>query len=317
MRADRLISLLLLLERHKGLKTRELAEKLEVSERTVLRDLEALSGAGIPVYAKRGSQGGWFLAEGYRNALNRLNREELQALLIAASSRVVTDLGKGQAFERALMKLLSAMPDSSRREAGDLRERIHVDGAGWHGRDEPLPHLAAAEEAVRSGRKLWIEYPHAEEGTVLRLVEPLGLVVKGNIWYMVAAVEGDIRTYRISRIAGARLTEEIFDRPASFNLAEYWEQSMRRFKASLPNYPVVLRVERSVLPQLARERFVHVRSAKPDDDAEWTVVEADFGTADFACRTILGIGPGAIVLEPAELRDRLLAAAREIAARYE
>lgn len=318
MRADRLISILLLLQRNHGMKTRELAEQLEVSERTVLRDMEALSGAGIPIYAQRGSQGGWFLAEGYRTTLNGLSREELQALLLVSSSRVVSDLGKSRAYERALMKLLSAMPASYRQEAGNVRMRLHVDGAGWHKRDEPLPYLNIVQEAVWAERRLLIEYPHAgEQGAALRLVEPLGLVVKGTVWYVVAAVEGDLRTYRISRIISARMTDETFTRPASFDLAEYWEQSMRAFKASLPEYPVILRADPAALSRLTGERYVHVRSMKPEPGGSWTVVEADFETADSACRVILGCGPGAVVLEPAELRARLLAAAREIAARYE
>lgn len=317
MRADRLIAILLLLQRHHGIKTRELAEKLEVSERTVLRDMEALSGSGIPVYAQRGSQGGWFLSEGYRNTLGGLNREELQALLLVSSSRIVSDLGKGRAYERALMKLLAALPAAHQREAENVRMRIHVDGAGWHRHDEPLPHLQTVQEAVWAERKLWIEYPRAgEAGTVLRLVAPLGLVVKGYVWYLVAAVEDGCRTYRISRIISARLTDEAFVRPASFDLADYWEKSMRQFKASLPRYPVILRVKRSVLSRLSGERYVHVQNIKPDGEEEWAIAEADFETEESACQVILGYGPDAVVLEPEKLRARLLKTVREIAARY-
>lgn len=315
MRADRLLSILLLLQRQPGMKTRELAKELEVSERSVLRDMDALSAAGIPVYAKRGAAGGWYLAEGYRSALNGLAKEEMMALLLLSSSRAVEDLGKRRAFERAIWKLLSALPLSYRSEAEQVREKIHVDGAGWYERKETTPSLSVVQEAVWAERKLRIEYKK-DEGIAERIVHPLGLVVKGSIWYLVACVEEDIRTYRVSRIVCAQMTEETFRRPPSFRLAEHWEQSMRRFKAALPSYPAVIRATPFAMQKLESERYVRIVRIHSQDETGITA-EADFETLDTACAILLGIGPDVTVLEPPELRERIISRARDVLDRYE
>ena len=314
MRADRLLSILLLLQRQPGMKTREIAKELEVSERSVLRDMDALSAAGIPVYAKRGATGGWYLAEGYRSALNGLSIEEMMALLMLSSSRAVEDLGKSRAFERAIWKLLSALPMSYRSEAEQVREKIHVDGAGWYERKETTPYLPVVQEAVWAERKLRIEYKK-DEGTAERVVNPLGLVVKGAIWYLVAGVDEDIRTYRVSRIVRAQMTEETFRRPPTFRLAEHWEQSMRKFKAALPSYSAVIRATAVAMQRLESERYVRILRIHSQDD-DRTTAEADFETLDTACSVLLGCGPDVTVLEPAELRELIVSRARDILAQY-
>ena len=210
MRADRLLSILLLLQVNKRLTARALAERLEVSERTVLRDMEALGAAGVPVTAERGAGGGWGLVPGYRSDLTGLNAAETQALFLGESShkpsRLLADLGMGRAADAALIKLLASLPVRSRRDVEYTRERLHIDGAGWYQSGEAFPLLPALQEAVWSERQVRMEYQKADGSTVERLVNPLGLVAKGSVWYLVADAEGGLRSYRVSRVRAACLT---------------------------------------------------------------------------------------------------------------
>ncbi|MBP1990651.1 helix-turn-helix transcriptional regulator [Paenibacillus eucommiae] len=344
MRADRLLSILLLLQNHGRLSSRQLAEKLEVSERTIHRDMEALSASGIPVYAERGSNGGWALTEGYRTDLTGMKAGEIQALLLIRSSSLLSDLGMGADFEAAFQKLLAASPATVQKDAEYVRQRLHVDGAGWHQSNESLPHLAAVQEAVWEQRKLSIHYKR-DGAVVQRIVHPLGLVAKRSVWYLVAAVYGKIReigeiaesgeiakiegivgvveiegieemrTYRISRLLDAQMLEETFTPPADFDLAQYWGQSTEQFKSKLPRYPAHLRLSEKLLPRIAQERYIRVLHTYP---AENGLIEAEveFHTLESACEMLLGFGPLAEALAPAELRDRVISEARAIMALY-
>src|SRR5215831_17768904 len=186
MRADRLISIMLLLQVRRQITARELARRLEVSERTIHRDMEALGMAGVPVVAERGTGGGWSLLEGYRTNLTGLTGTEMQALLLAKPSPLLADLGLRQAAEVALLKLLAALPAMSRRAAEYARQRLHVDGAGWHEAAEAVPFLLPIQEAIWQERKLRLTYQRGDGATVERLVDPLGLVAKGGVWYLAA-----------------------------------------------------------------------------------------------------------------------------------
>src|SRR5215472_402778 len=223
MRADRLLSILLLLQTHQRLTGRDLAKRLEVSERTIHRDMEALGMAGVPVVAERGTGGGWSLLEGYRTNLTGLTGTEMQALLLAKPSRLLADLGLRQAADAALLKLLAAMPAITRHAAEYARQRLHVDGAGWHEAAEAVPYLLPIQEAIWQERKLRLTYQRGDGTTVERLTDPLGLVAKSGVWYLVAAVDGELRSYRVSRVQSAQATEESFARPPTFDLAAYWQ----------------------------------------------------------------------------------------------
>ncbi|MNJ36382.1 DNA-binding transcriptional activator FucR [compost metagenome] len=314
MRADRLISILLLLQNHRRLTTRELAARLEVSERTIHRDMEALSASGVPVYAERGSGGGWALSEGYRTDLTGMKPEEMQALLLAHSSSLLGDLGLGSVFEDAFQKMLAAFPERLRGEAERVRQRIHIDGAGWHQSVDRLPDLPTIQEAVWQERMLRFDY-RREDSAVERIAEPLGLVAKSSIWYLVARVEGEMRTYRISRIRNAKVLEESFQRPESFDLAQYWERSTEQFKANLPRYPAQLRVQEAALPRLAQQRYLKLVHTMPAEQG-WIEADAEFNTLESACEILLGYGSLVKVLEPLELRDRVRAEATAIIAMY-
>lgn len=315
MRADRLLSILLHLQNHGRMTTRQLAEKLEVSERTIHRDMEALSASGVPVYAERGSAGGWALAEGYRSNLTGLKTDELQSLLLSSPSALLNDLGLREQYEHAFLKLLSALPQSVQQDAWHVRQRLHIDGAGWHESDESFPLLQTIQDAVWLTRKLWVRYQR-EDAVVERIVQPLGLVAKRSVWYLVAQVDEDMRTYRISRFAEAKVLEESFVRPADFDLASYWEESTKQFKASLPRYPAVIRIREEILPRLKQERYIKIASVQTASKNGWMEADVEFHTLDSACTLVLGYGPAIEVLQPDELRTEVVASAAGILRLY-
>src|SRR6185503_18243180 len=203
MKADRLLSIVLLLQARGRLTGRQLAEELEVSARTVHRDLEALGAAGVPVFALRGAHGGWQLDEGWRMQVPGLDASELRALLMS-QPRVVGPGGLAGAAERALGKLVASLPHELRAQAASIRQRLHVDTTGWRGATENLAMLPVVQEAVSRDRKLGFRYWRAGRESVERAVDPLGLVAKGSAWYLVARTADGLRTYRVSRMEEAR-----------------------------------------------------------------------------------------------------------------
>ena len=315
MRADRLLSILLLLQPGRRLTARELADRLEVSERTILRDMEALSAAGVPVTAERGVGGGWSLIEKFRTDLTGLNTAELQALFFAKSSKLLGDLGLSQASEAALIKLLAALPAVARRSIELARERLHVDGAGWYQSREEFPLLPLVQQAVWQERKLEMTYRRDDGSKSERCVDPLGLVAKGGIWYLVATHDGELRSYRISRIAEAKVTDQPCTRPDNFDLAAHWERSVADFKANVPRYPVTLEVTRAQLDRLRRARYARIESEDATREG-WVRVDVAFEVEGEACGYVVRAGGQAIVVSPRELRDLVLAQARSILAHY-
>ncbi|MGC5325995.1 helix-turn-helix transcriptional regulator [Brevibacillus sp. SYSU BS000544] len=315
MRADRLLLILLLLQNHQKMTTRELARKLEVSERTVIRDMEALSAAGIPVFAERGATGGWALTEGYRTSLTGMKREEIVSLLLVKPTDTLRDLGLSDNFETAYQKLLAASPSALRQDAELVRRRIHVDGAGWHKSNESFPHLSVVQEAVWEGRKLCITYQRGDE-QVERVIHPLGLVAKRSTWYVVAETEGELRTYRISRIVEAHMLDEGFEPPVGFELAAYWEESTQQFKANLPRYPARVNIKDSIIERISSERFVKVLQMGTMKNG-WVDAELEFNTLESACQIILGYGSHIEVLEPIELRDEVISNVNAIVELYQ
>lgn len=317
MRADRLLSVLLLLQVHRRLTARELAKRLEVSERTIHRDMEALSAAGFPVFAERGSGGGWMLVEGYKTNLTGLNADEIQALFVTKPLRLLTDLGLDKASDAALIKLSAALPSSHRAGAEQARQRIHIDVSGWNRSEEPARFLPVLQEAVWQERRLQFTYQRGGCEAVERLVDPLGLVAKGSVWYLVAAVDGDVRSYRASRIEDARLTGEACVRPKGFDLADYWEKSAVSFKANLPQYQAKVRVAPDVFPRLRYAgRFARVERADRPDAEGWVPVMLRFDVEEMACEYVLSFGPRIEVLAPESLRDKVLNMAHSVIAFY-
>jgi predicted DNA-binding transcriptional regulator YafY len=316
MRADRLLSIMLLLQLHGRLKARELAERMEVSERTIHRDMEALGAAGVPVTAERGAGGGWSLMEGYRTNLTGLNEAEIQALFLALPPRLLADLRLDRASDAAFVKLLAALPSVSRRGAEYVRQRVHVDVTGWGRAEESFPHLRTLQEAVWRERKLHFKYGD-DECAVERVADPLGLVAKGSVWYLVAAVGGEVRSYRVSRIRSADVACEPCVRPEGFDLAKFWEQSAEKFRTHLPQYQATLRVHESVVRRLPYGgRFARVERVGEPDAEGWAEVSMRFQFEDEACEYAVSFGTKVEVLGPQGLREKVIRFAEGVLAFY-
>lgn len=303
MRADRLLSILLILQTQGRATGRELARRLEVSERTVHRDMEALSAAGVPVYAERGPAGGWRLLEEYRTQLTGLNEDEVLALFALKPPQLLADLGLGRAAENALLKLLAALPASRRREAEHARQRLLIDGSR---RDEPVPWLPLLQAAVWEDRRVRLHYPSGGGPPGERVVDALGLVVRGQAWYLVARREGVLRTYRVSRVAHAELLPERFTRPPGFDLERYWRQARSEFQAKLPVYPVLARLEQHAFERFGLVgRWARLEHAEPDGEG-WLRARVRFEVEEDAVAWALSLGDRVEVLEPPELRRRVV-----------
>lgn len=302
MRATRLVSLLLLLQLRGQLTAAELSDHFEVSVRTIHRDVEALGAAGVPVEAIRGPAGGYRLAGGYRTKLTGLTAGEAEALFVAPAP--AAELGLGGVLTNARLKVLSALPAELQERASRAERCFHLDTRGWFRAEDTVPHLPAIAAATWQGKRLNARYREGRK-VVQRTLDPLGLVLKGGAWYLVARRSIGMRVYRVSRFASARARDEGFDRPEGFELAEYWEEWSRTFEESLPRVEVKVRAS-----DLAR-RFLP--ADLQGDDGVYVV---KFQSLEHAFRELLKFGPDAEVLEPVELRTRLSATAREVAALY-
>ncbi len=321
MRADRLLSIMMLLQTRGHITARELAERLEVSERTIYRDLEALGTAGVPVYTERGPGGGCVLAEGYRTGLTGLTETEVRTLFMSGSPGPLADLGMGKALEAALLKLLAALPQTHRRNIERARQRIHLDAAAWSYSEETVPHLHAILEAIWQDMKLRLVYRKNERDISERIIEPLGLVAKAMIWYLVALLpNGELRTFRVSRILEAEPTGDYFQRPESFDLASYWVEACRQFESSWLRYQATLRFSPEIiadLPFIFGESITTlIEQADPPDAQGWIPLTLSFESFEAARTRVLGLGTSVEVLSPLELRQSVIQFAKGIAAFY-
>ncbi|MED7930943.1 YafY family protein [Nonomuraea sp. LP-02] len=322
MRASRLVSILLLLQTRGRLTARELAERLEVSVRTIYRDVESLHAAGIPLYGDAGPNGGYQLLDGYRTRLTGLTADEAESLFLAGLPGPAAELGLGAVVTAAQLKLMAALPVELRDRAGRLQERFHLDAPTWYREREPVAHLPAVADAVWNERRIRVVYRRWKEPQeVERLLDPYGLVVKAGRWYLVAGTGGDVRTYRVSQILGLRTLEEGFTRPRGFDLAAYWAAYLEAFEARLRRGEAVVRLsprglER--LPDLMTPGMVEAarRTAGAPDAEGWTRVTVPIESVEHALAEFLRLGVDAEVLAPAELRERLAATATALAERY-
>jgi predicted DNA-binding transcriptional regulator YafY len=318
MRADRLLSILLLLQVHRRMTARELAKRLEVSERTIYRDIEALSAAGVPVMAERGVGGGCSLLAEYRTNLTGLTGQEIQAIFLTSPTHLLADLGLHQASEAAFIKLLAALPAISRRGAEYVRRRIHIDATGWHRSEEHALCLPMLQEAVLQERKIVFTYQRSDAVIIEREADPIGLVAKGSAWYLVAAVDGELRNYRASRIMAARMTDEPCQRPPDFDLVAYWEQSSSSFVANLPRYPVVARATPDALQRMQYAlRFARIERTDPPDGDGWSLIIINFENEIEACAVMLSFGAEVEVIEPIGVREQVIALARGVVEMYQ
>ncbi|MBO4255696.1 helix-turn-helix transcriptional regulator [Streptomyces griseorubiginosus] len=307
MKAGRLVSILLLLQTRGRMTAAQLAEELEVSVRTVYRDVEALSAAGVPLYGDAGHAGGYRLLEGYRTRLTGLTTEEAEALFLAGAPGPAAELGLGSVLAAAQLKVRAALPPELRVHADRISGRFHLDAPGWYADAEETPYLPAVAEAVWNGRVLRVLYRRwAEPTDVRRRLEPYGLVLKAGRWYVVAGPGP--RTFRVDQILELSSSDEEFTRPADFDLAAYWSAYQRDFHDRLYRGEAVVRLA----PGVSLPRAVVLRT---DADGR-TVVRVPIESVGHAHGEFLRLGADVEVLEPADLRTRLARTIAELAGIY-
>jgi predicted DNA-binding transcriptional regulator YafY len=319
VRASRLVSLLLLLQNRGRMTANDLADELEVSTRTIYRDLEALSAAGVPVYSEPGRNGGCQLVDGYRTRLTGLTAKEAQALFAAGVTGPIGELGLGTVLGTAQLKLLAALPKELADRAQTTQQRFHFDAPGWFrlGRNEP--HLATLATAVWEDRRVIARYQHpGAHEPVTRNLAPLGLVSKAGVWYLVAQRDGELRTYRVSRVKDVEMLEESFDRPADFDLVAYWGASVAHFEAVQPPVEVRLLVSPrglGALRRLARPFGETLEASELLEHGRHHCVAA-FDNLNDAYYELLRSGGEVEVVEPESLRIRLAETAQAMTALY-
>ncbi|HEX5165501.1 MAG TPA: YafY family protein [Thermomicrobiales bacterium] len=312
MRAYRMLTILLLLQSRGQVTARELADRLEVSQRTIYRDLEALSSAGAPVYAERGSGGGWRMLEGAGPDVPGLDEAQVRALLLGGRRDLQEDLGLRGAAELVWARLEEAIGPRDQ----PVDDLLLVDSPSWRGRRDEVASLPVIQQAVFRGRRLQMLYARDGE-PVQRVVDPLGLVVKGSNWYLVAAVDGQPRTYRVSRVLEATTLPERASRPDGFRLREWWDAQQRDFVERLPRFPVQAMVRGEPLDGLSRVGWYATIEHQSEPDAKgFRVVDVAFQAEHHALGWAFSGGADVIVIEPAELRARLVQYAGVVLRQY-
>ncbi len=313
MRADRLISIVLLLQANGRMTAETLASRLEVSQRTILRDMDALSSAGVPVLAERGTGGGWRLIDGYETKLTGLTPAEIRSLFLARPPALLAELGIKEAADAAWLKLRAALPVGVREQAEFVRQRVLIDSRNWRDSAESLTSLPMILESLWSGQRLKFVYEKVDGESSEREVDPLGLVARANRWYLVAAHGDDRRTYRVSRIRSAETLAAMSVRPKDFDLAAYWEASTKRFRDHLPRYDAEFLVTQQILPWVCYRTW---RVLEQEQQGDRYRVSLRFDVAEEARQFALAYGTELEVLEPPELRDYVVATARAVVAAY-
>ena len=318
MQSSRLLSILLRLQARGRLSAQVLAGKLEVSVRTIYRDIDALSAAGVPVYAEQGRQGGFVLRDGYRTQLTGLDRPEAESLFLAGAPFAAAQLGLGAALERTRLKLLAALPEPARQGAQRVASRFLLDPVAWFQGPEVqdvLPQLAAA---VWSGRMLQMRYD-SWKGVVERRVSPLGLVLKGGLWYLVAAAGAQPRTYRVRQIEVLVVEDTPATVPPRFDLQRYWSHFALDYEARMQTGRARVRARPAVLRRMAELSHAMaqaVAAAGPANRAGWRVFEIPIESEEAAVGELLRLGPDVQVLAPASLRRAMRHAVDALQAVY-
>ncbi|MFD0278584.1 helix-turn-helix transcriptional regulator [Kitasatospora sp. NPDC127111] len=324
MKADRLLSILLLLQTRGRVSATELAERLEVSVRTIYRDVEALSSAGVPVYTERGRHGGIALLPGYRTDVSGLTADEARALFVLSAQGAHSDLGLDGALGSALRKVMAALPAPHRPGAERISERVLVDPARWLQPGAPAgPDLGELQHAVFTDRRLRLRYRHS--GTPVPVeytVDPYGLVSKASVWYLVADLQGEPRLFRAERVLAAETAEEPVRRRPGVGLGDVWTVLREQVERLPKEVPVKVRVRRGRLDMFVRIHGARLTAPPPEPSCsgpgggeEWVELAMAFQALP-AVRALLSFGADAEVLAPPAARRELARAAAEAARLY-
>ena len=311
VRADRLLAIMMLLQRHGKMTAAELADELEVSRRTILRDVEALSISGVPLYAEGGHGGGILLDEAYQTTLTGLTEAEVRALFVVGNHQLLTEVGLGEAAAQMQRKLSAALPAQHQTVVDHIQQRIYIDPLWWWHDAQPFAHWAELQKAVYEDWRIRVVYENYQEQSAERTLEPYSLVAKASHWYLLAKRDGEFRIYRVSRLRSLQILNERFVREADFDLVRYWREHLDRFVTTLAEYEFVLRVHPSRLSFVqwltpGRHFLLEV------DAAGWHMLRIQLESESLAQMLVFGLGSEGEVLSPPELRERVAAACRSV-----
>lgn len=312
MRADRLLSIMLLLQTRGKLTTQTLAEELGVCRRTILRDIDALSYAGVPIYADGGHGGGISLDENYRSTLTGLNETEIRALFISENMQLMNDIGLGDATRRMQYKLSAALPLEQQSIVEQVRQRIYLDPSWWWQDDILLPFLNDLQKAVFEDYRIQATYENFNGEVAERLLEPYSLVAKAAQWYLIARRDHVFRLYRVTRFRSIHIQNTHFEREGGFDLIKFWHAHLNEFRESIAEYTFTLRVH--------PDRMGFVQSLMPgrfqitwtDPQNGWKTLRFQVESMDLAKMLVFGLGNQAAIVDPPELREAILRGIQEL-----
>ncbi len=312
MRADRLLSIILLLQTRGKMTAKMLAEELEVSRRTILRDITALSFSGVPVYSQGGHGGGIALVEEYRTTLTGLNKFEVQSLFVANNNAALRDVGLGDAGERLLLKLLVALPNTQHSTADHIRQRLMIDPTWWWHDASMSPFWDDIQKAVYEDRLIEVEYENFDGKITQRLLAPYSLICKSSVWYLLAERDKELRIYRVSRIQSVCLLDTSFSRRPDFDLPTYWREKAQSLENLPSEYGCVLRIhpERiSLIKWLMPGRWELIEDV---NDKGWMTISLTMDSDLLAEMLVFGLAGSVEVVAPPELKDAVVAKARGV-----
>jgi len=319
MRASRLLTLQMLLQARGRMSARALAEALQVSIRTLHRDVDQLSAAGVPIYAERGRSGGFALLDGWKTTLTGLTPAESQAVFLGGLAGPAAQLGLAAHVQAARLKLLAALPSGWRDQALIVAERLHLDPIDWYREQEPVPFLALAAQAVWSGRELAMHY-ESWQRTSTRSVGPLGLVLKGGTWYLIALIGARPSTLRVSNIRRAELLDKLVARPKDFELGAYWAESTQRFERELQRLEATVLATPAGLKGLSQLNSASARAVasvgRSSREGARVRLRIPIESIEHAAGQLLRLAPEVEAVEPAQLRDALRERVKGLAALY-
>jgi predicted DNA-binding transcriptional regulator YafY len=322
MKASRLLSILMLLQARGRMTASSLAQAMEVSQRTILRDIDQLSAAGVPLWGERGYQGGFQLREGWSTQLTGMTEPEANALLLAGLPGPATELGLGAAAASARLKMVASLPAAWREQAERVGERLHIDPVDWYRTQDSPRFLREVADAVWRGRRLSVEY-ESWRGTSRHELEPLGLVLKAGAWYLLArkvSKEG-LRTYRLASMHAVATSNQPIKRPRGFDLACAWQESARRFEVELRKIEARVRVSPRCLTWLGNARIqavtLRVHEAHLPVRPGWRDVLMSVESIEHGARQLLGYGAEIEVLTPIELRAEMFRQASQLVAAHQ
>jgi predicted DNA-binding transcriptional regulator YafY len=319
MSASRLLSIQFMLQARGRMPARALAEALEVSERTIYRDIDALSAAGVPIYADPGRNGGVALLDGHRTRLTGLTAAESAGLPFAALSHAARALGMGPEAASAHLKILASLPADAAARAAWIEARFHLDPTPWGHVPEVLPLLPAIAQAVWRGQRLRVRYDGWSR-RVIRTLTPLGLVQKASLWYLVAVARTSPRVYRVANIVEASVLEAVGERPTRFDLAGFWSAWAQEFETGLQRSVCIIRISpegRRILRAVQPRADVLIeQSAVPDEKKGWVRASFPVETPAYTARQLLRLGAGVEVISPTSMRRAIAREARRVSALY-